>query len=304
MGINYRGKSMNLKLKLVSDYKDNDILRASFNRLADQTFGIQFEEWYQRGFWDDKYICYSYITAENVVVSNLSINKMEIILNGELIKAIQIGTVMTHAMYRNRGLSRKLLEHVLDKYKTEYQLFYLFANQNVLEFYPKFGFEHISQTQFWSEINLNALTDNSKLLKVDISKNADFELILKLAKNRQAISRVFGVVNNPSLIMFYCLFVYSDYLYYSEEQNTLVIYKHENDLLHLYDIISPTAFDFSSLLVEIAGKDTKTIQYYFTPDLLNMDTSTTSFEATDVLFCLPSSKINIASFMSPITAQA
>jgi predicted acetyltransferase len=293
-----------LNLKLVSDYKDNDILRASFNKLARQTFGIQFEEWYQKGLWDNKYICYSYITDESVVVSNLSINKMEVILNGELMKAIQIGTVMTHTMFRNKGLSRKLLEHVLDIYKPDYQLFYLFANQSVLEFYPKFGFEPIPQTQYWSEINLNALRDKSKLLKLDVSKNTDFELIQNLAKNRQAISQVFGVVNNPSLIMFYCMFVYNDCLYYSEEQDVLVIYKQEEDLLHLYDIISPTAIDFSSLLPKIANKETKTIQYYFTPDLLSIDTSTTAFEATDVLFCLPSSKINISNFMSPKTAQA
>lgn len=291
-------------LKLVSDYKDNDILRASFNKLALQTFGISFEEWYQKGLWDDKYIGYSYITDDNVVVSNISINKMEVILNGELKKAIQIGTVMTHTMFRNKGLSRKLLEHILDNYKTDYQLFYLFANQSVLEFYPKFGFEPIPQTQYWSEINLNALTDNSKLLKLDISKNTDFELIHNLAKNRQAVSQVFGVASNPGLLMFYCMFVYSDCLYYSEEQDTLVIYKQENDVLHLHDIISPTAIDFASLLPKIANIESKTIQYYFTPDLFSIDTSTTPFEATDVLFCLPSSKINTSNFMSPKTAQA
>lgn len=44
----------------IKDYKQDDARRASFNRLADSIFGIQFEEWYQQGFWNDNYICYSF----------------------------------------------------------------------------------------------------------------------------------------------------------------------------------------------------------------------------------------------------
>ena len=40
------------------NYRNNDALRASFNRLAEKTFGLNFENWYQNGFWQDNYIPY------------------------------------------------------------------------------------------------------------------------------------------------------------------------------------------------------------------------------------------------------
>jgi hypothetical protein len=34
-----------------NDIKKNDVLRSSFNQLATDTFGIDFEVWYQKGYW-------------------------------------------------------------------------------------------------------------------------------------------------------------------------------------------------------------------------------------------------------------
>ena len=35
--------------KMISDYMNNDIYRISFNKLAINTFGLDFEQWYQNG---------------------------------------------------------------------------------------------------------------------------------------------------------------------------------------------------------------------------------------------------------------
>jgi hypothetical protein len=83
------------ELKLIHNYKDIAEYRQSFNQLAKSTFGIDFEKWYKNGFWDDRYICYSY-RDEDKVVANVSINKMDVILEGERKRVLQIGTVMTH----------------------------------------------------------------------------------------------------------------------------------------------------------------------------------------------------------------
>ncbi|WP_346401773.1 GNAT family N-acetyltransferase, partial [Listeria monocytogenes] len=101
-----------MNYEMISDYKDNKMYRDSFNRLAESTFDINFEEWYRDGFWNDKYICYSYID-DNKVIANVSINKMNLIYQGEDYRALQIGTVMTHPDYRGQGLAKKLLEHVI-----------------------------------------------------------------------------------------------------------------------------------------------------------------------------------------------
>lgn len=36
-------------------YREDAALRAAFNRLAADTFALDFEPWYQRGFWTDAY---------------------------------------------------------------------------------------------------------------------------------------------------------------------------------------------------------------------------------------------------------
>lgn len=125
--------------QLVYDYKDNLKYRVSFNELAKFVFNLDFSKWYEKGCWNDQYICYSYIDGDKII-ANASVSKMTIIVNGKEYKAIQIGTVMTHPNYRNKGLARKLMDHIIDIYQDQYEFIYLFANESVLDFYPKFGF--------------------------------------------------------------------------------------------------------------------------------------------------------------------
>lgn len=46
---------------MVKNYKENEALRLSFNGLAGKTFGLDFEDWYQNGFWKENYIPYSIV---------------------------------------------------------------------------------------------------------------------------------------------------------------------------------------------------------------------------------------------------
>lgn len=97
---------------MVSDYMNNDKYRWSFNKLAVSTFGLNFEDWYKNKFFYSKYICYSYTNKEEVI-ANVSINKMDLIVQGKKKKAIQLGTVMTHRDYRNQGLSSSLINYII-----------------------------------------------------------------------------------------------------------------------------------------------------------------------------------------------
>lgn len=39
-----------MNYEMISDYKDNKMYRDSFNKLAESTFDINFEEWFRSGF--------------------------------------------------------------------------------------------------------------------------------------------------------------------------------------------------------------------------------------------------------------
>ncbi len=40
---------MDQRYVINKSYRDNDLLRESFNILAQETFGLYFEDWYQNG---------------------------------------------------------------------------------------------------------------------------------------------------------------------------------------------------------------------------------------------------------------
>lgn len=61
------------------NYKNNEILRNSFNELAEKTFGINFEKWYKEGYWGESYIPYS-LVYNNRVVANVSVSIMDIMI--------------------------------------------------------------------------------------------------------------------------------------------------------------------------------------------------------------------------------
>ena len=83
----------------------------------------------------------------NKLVANESVSIMKINILEEERIYIQIGTVMTDEEYRNQGLSRFLMEKVLSEWENKCDCIYLFANDTVLDFNPKFGFERVYEYQ-------------------------------------------------------------------------------------------------------------------------------------------------------------
>ncbi|MBP1989876.1 GNAT family N-acetyltransferase [Paenibacillus eucommiae] len=288
----------------ISNYRDNESCRDSFNRLASLVYGIDFEEWHQKGFWDDTYICHS-ILSNNEVVSNISVSKMTLTINGLNRKAIQIGTVMTHPDFRGRGLSGILMLQVLETYKHDCDLFFLFANSSVLDYYPKFGFTAISESQFKLHIDPIANLGIS-LRKLDPSKAADLEFIKRMVLSRKPISERFGVGNNQGIFMFYVLNVFPQSLYYSPEDEAIIVFQQEGQTLHVYDVVSQNIVNWDGLLPRLANEQTQTVHFHFTPEQF---TSNAEFQPVDgnedVLFVQSKETLNLHSaFCAPITAHA
>ena len=87
-----------MNYQIIKNYRTDDVLRESFNRLAKITFGLDFEQWYKNGYWNDKYIPYS-VAADGKVISNVSVNLIDCNIMGKNKRYIQLGTVMTDSEY-------------------------------------------------------------------------------------------------------------------------------------------------------------------------------------------------------------
>lgn len=292
--------------QLISDYKQNERLKESFNELAKEVFGLDFKEWYDRGCWNDNYICYSYVDGETVI-ANASINKMVVVSDGEEYNAIQVGTVMTHPDYRHQGLAAKLMNHIIQKYKQHYDLIYLFANETVLEFYPKFGFQPVQESSFslnTSELIIG-IDKKFTLRKLDVTDEADFELMKEFATKRVPVSSILGVKGDEHLVLFYLILAFNDAVYYIEEENLIVILKQEDHVLHLFDVISKTTVELEKVLAGIVSAEIETIKFYFTPELNGMDIRKELItERNDLLFVRPLLKELNKPFLFPLISHA
>ncbi len=219
--------------QMIHQIKENETLRMSFNQLAVETFGISFEKWYELGYWRESYIPYAFVNQEEVI-ANASLTKMELMIHDKHYKVIQIGTVMTKKNYQGQGLSRRLIEEIIEDYRDKCDFIYLFANETVLDFYPKFDFKRVDE--------LSVVVDTKQISEKEIqAKSCFFETVKsdieEKIKKRQAHFLDTYDIANHSLWLFYYATVFSDSLYYIETLETYIVYEIENEKLHLYDIL-------------------------------------------------------------------
>lgn len=265
-------------------------------------FDINFEEWFRSGFWNDKYVCYSYID-NNEVISNVSINKMNLIYQGENYSALQIGTVMTHPNYRGQGLAKNLLNHVIAKYEDQYDFLYLFANDTVLDFYPKFGFERIEESSFTVDA-CNLKKKASKLKKLNPDNKTDFQLISRIVSKRAPLSNILDVKESEDLLMFYVLIALKNELYYLEELDVIILMEQEGTDLYVLDILSTKKLDVVEVLSYLSTKKIETIHLLFTPEKSKYIDAAYIIETEDMLFVRPNVLTSENYFLFPATSHA
>ncbi|KZE53978.1 GNAT family acetyltransferase [Brevibacillus parabrevis] len=294
--------------QLISDYKHNQTYKKSFNELAKQVFQLDFHEWYTRGCWNDDYICYSYVDGEKVI-ANVSVNKMIVTSNGRTYQALQLGTVMTHPDYRQQGLAAKLTNHVIAKYEKDYDFLYLFANPSVLDFYPKFGFQKVQESRFTlmtSHVKAKTTTaPKAALRKLDVDSADDFARMKEFAASRVPVSTRWGVQGSEHLSLFYFLIVFPDSLYYIEEEDVIVLFEREGDLLHVFDIVSKRTVDSERIIEHLLSDETNVIQFHFMPESDNEHIQAEWItETDDTLFVRPSLQKKPKHFLFPLTSHA
>ncbi|MEK5489202.1 GNAT family N-acetyltransferase [Paenibacillus sp. FSL R7-0297] len=259
-------------LQFVCNYKDQEPLRNSFFALAADTFELELERWYEQGFWGERYIPYSYAEGHRVI-ANVSVNLLELIIYGVKSRAVQIGTVMTHPDYRGQGLSARLMIKVLEVYGPQCEFMYLFANDTVMDFYPKFGFQPVEEQIFSMNCPPGSAgsAGSAGIRKLDLSISCDLSLVTTFAAQRQPVSERLGVSGTDGLLMFYCLNVFGGNLYYLEDEEVIAICLQESGRLEIYDLISRKPVAVRETAMKLADNATETIVFHFTPSDDNLE---------------------------------
>lgn len=186
---------MVMEMILVSNYRKNQRLFSLLDVLGQQTFGIDLMKWRDDGLIGTNYIPYSYV-SNGKIAANVSANLFACEIAGRTYQAVQFGTVMTDPSFRGHGLAGRLMNYVLSLYEKESLFVFLFANQNVHGFYPRFGFTHALQKKYvFRAADLGGSADSFH--PVSWQNEEERALMISIAGNRVPLSDSFGLSGDP-----------------------------------------------------------------------------------------------------------
>lgn len=303
---NYSIQQMGEKImafKMIQDYRHDAQYRNSFNALAQKTFHIDFEKWYADGFWNDRYICYSFLDADQVV-ANVSANLLNWVVQGKSLNAIQIGTVMTHPDYRKKGLASQLMLHVLDTYENRCDLFYLFGEPSVKGFYESFGFIPIQETRYQMNFTVNGKKAPC-IRKLNLSDAAELDIVRRLTAERIPLSEQFWVDHAQSILAWHLLNVYPDEIYYLEQMDAIVLFKVDGEVIQLYDVVCRNTVRLEEMIECFVPKGNYRVDLHFTPDRPALYSRTPYVTEDYIFFVKAKDKTLIPEeFFHPDTAHA
>lgn len=250
-------------------YKNDSEALASFNELTRNTFGFDFVGWHAAGYFSDMYV--PHVIIENgKVVSNVSVNKMQFDIGGVIKNYIQIGTVMTDNEHRGQGLNRRIMESILQEYAGKVEGIYLFGNDSVLNYYPKFGFVPCEEYEYYFSWKNESDVAPYSMEKVDMSDDTQAKNVYAVMEDYFADPAVpnendmMYMSENLCLYHFWMDSEYDENIYYLPECGAYVVGAVDDGKLYLYQIIGKNKVELKRLAGAF-GDDFSEVVLGYTP---------------------------------------
>ena len=243
----------------ISNAIDETKYRESYFNLVDRVFGLDFKPWYLSGFCKGSFIPYTLFEGD-AAVSTVGVVINDFTWHEGSRKYIQISTVATDPDHRCFGLSKWLTETVLNEWQSKCDCIYLYANDSVLDFYPKFGFIPVEEYLYYIPIKKTV----GECRKIDLSVQNDVDILIN-AYNKSNPFSLFKLLSGLDLMMFHCITFLRDHIYYIEEYDAVVIARLESNELFCYDIFTDKQCSIRDILGIIASDDTTEATLGFTP---------------------------------------
>lgn len=244
---------------LKKGYQNDSKLRKGFNDLVGKIFCLNFEDWYQNGYWKDQFKQYSLFDKESVI-ANVSAYTMDYDWDGSKKHCVQFGGVMTDEAYRNQGLNRIVIEEAIKDNMDKVDDIFLLANHTVLNFYPKFGFHKCRQWQCSKDVHI---TSERSAVSVPMDDKKNWAVIEEAVRNSVSNS-LLEMKSNPELIMFYLTKFMLENVFYIESIDTYAVAEIEGEELTLSQVFAPSKIDLDKVF-EAFGKEIKHVTLEFTP---------------------------------------
>ena len=278
-------------------------LHGAFCRYVRRVFPeVDFGSWIAHGGWsDERYLCVALAEGDEIV-ANVSLTRVALLVEGRAHVGVQLGAVGVVPSFRGRGLARRVMDMALAQLG-DAELAFLFANKEVLGFYPRFGFRQVAEHIFGFEAQLAPA--GTPLPRLNIEREAHRALLARLSEQAKPVATTFGATDYGDVLLWYWANFYPDGLYYSSDDDAIVIAEQHGTSLRVLDVVAAQSIDLLALLPRIVrGEAVRRVELGFSPDFYGCARATLLHRYDDSpLFVRGALRLPERPFKYPMLAQ-
>ncbi|MET0389102.1 MAG: GNAT family N-acetyltransferase, partial [Polyangiales bacterium] len=210
------------------------------------------------------------------------------------------GAVGTSPELRGRGLQRQLMPRLLEQARPE-DLVFLFANEAVVDFYPRFGFRRKREHQFG--LPLMAAPAAAPLRKLDLASADDRATLQRIAARAQPVTERIGAADYGTTVLFYWSNFYPDALRHAPEADAIFAVQQLGDTLHVHDVLAPALVDLVGHVPRLIDAPIRQLALGFSPDRYGLGATPLGEYTESPLFVRGPHTLPPAPFKFPVFAQ-
>jgi predicted N-acetyltransferase YhbS len=253
--------STNLSLRVLGP-ADSALHPAYCDYVAQVFTQADFRRWCDWRQWGDDYRAFCLFDGERVL-ANASAWRMRLLVDGVETEGFQLGAVGCLPEFRGRGLARRAMQAAL-AHCGDAPVF-LFCNETVLEFYPRFGFSPAPQHLFAADCA--ATPEGAVAPIVDLADAAVREALLRTAAAARPVSERFAARDYGRIATWYAANGYASPLRRLDE-DTWVFAQVEDGALLIEDVFARGPVDVPAMIGRLIDAPIHSLRLGFTPERL------------------------------------
>jgi GNAT superfamily N-acetyltransferase len=224
---------------------------------------IDFRGWRDLGGWGPEYCALSLAEGDEIV-ANVSLCRMDLIFDGVPRGGWQLGAVGVVPERRGTGLQRRLMRTVFARVP-ECDVLILFANDTVLDFYPRFGFQPVREDIF--AMRCDVVPAGPPLRRLSLDEPADVAMLLRIAETSEPVTYRAGARAYGRIVLWYGANFHGRDLYHVPEEDAVIVAAEDDAaMLRVHDILAPRHIAIERYLPRLVSSWAGTIELGFAPD--------------------------------------
>ncbi len=256
--------------------------------------------WRDRGGWTGDYEVFA-IVDDGRIVGTIGRSRMHMVIDGKDRVGYQLGAVATLEPYRRQGLARQLMDWVISELDEPDQPIILFANNSVLDFYPRFGFRRIPQRRSFGRNVLQP--SGAQAPRCDLSNASDRSRLATLcAASRPTRGRL--TARDYYWLALWNLSCGSATVSWVPEFEAAIATTIESERLVIHDVFAAQPFDLGLVLPMLITQPVMELEFLFDPGHFWATTSHADFDDTESALFARGAAASINGFAQfPVLAQ-